>query len=87
MTVEVIDLDVALAAVEAQTFVTSEGRRLHHCFLGGMGADWDETDVVALCRRADTLLWSDTVLGRILMIEANGKVYAFDTVQAPKVDP
>lgn len=53
------------------------GRRIIHCFLGGMGAAWDLEGVVALIEEADQCGWVDDIFDHNLAVAADGKVYRF----------
>jgi hypothetical protein len=59
------------------------GRRLVHSFLGCIGADWDEDDVIALIQRADECRWGVGFAGHDLLVVADGKQYFF-RVQRPE---
>lgn len=69
-------------AVTGSAFETPEGRRLHHCFLGGIGADWDEDAVLDLLDRApEAYLESSFIWGDGLAVYVDNKRYFFDTVK------
>lgn len=71
------------AAFEVDDPESSEhGRRLHHCFMGSIGADWDEAAVLDLIDQAEDVDWESHFLwGPGLAVYANGKSYFFDTVK------
>jgi hypothetical protein len=75
----------AHAAVDgAATFEEASGRRLVHCFMGTLGADWDADGVHSLIDRADRIEFeSGHWLGHDLGVDADGKIYRF-AVQAPQ---
>lgn len=77
--------DEARTLVISQTFVEADtGRRLHHCFMGTIGADWDEEAVLAAIDKATDIDWEDSFLfGKGLAVYANNKHYFFDSVRPP----
>jgi hypothetical protein len=54
------------------------GRRIIHCILGGIGADWDEADVLDLIQKADAVKWHRGLLGTVIAAHYEDKWYAFD---------
>lgn len=54
------------------------GRRTIHCILGGIGADWDEADVLDLIQKADAVKWHRGLFGPVIAAHYGGKWYAFD---------
>jgi hypothetical protein len=88
-----IEETVALLRQHAFT-VTDEdasdaGRTLIHSRLGGIGADWDLDDAVALAERAQWRGWIGSLLGHDLGVEVHDsdkvRLYAFD-VRQPRLD-
>lgn len=74
----------AIAAVERCAFEDPDGRRVVHCFLGRIGADWDAEEAIAEIGTATRVWWGDTLLGRCLHVETNEpspRRYVFDTVR------
>ena len=61
------------------------GRRLHHCFTGPFGCDWDEADVLDVIDRADDQLVTvaDTMLGKCLVVKipGDGRTFVFDSAR------
>ncbi len=99
-----LTIEEATAAVERCKFVCrpdedgeceldrfGKPRELVHCFLGGLGADWDTYSVYEELEHADEIFWGDGFLGTGLCIRSTwdkygwGKpdrvlTYYFDTV-------
>lgn len=67
---------------------SDHGRRIHHCFLGGIGADWDEDAVLELLNKdsADACYESSFLWGEGLAVYLDGKRFFFDTVREPRAD-
>lgn len=83
--------DEAIAAIERCKFPVTEERLIEgrvveskrevvHCFLGGLGADWDAENAIVLARAAAEATWVQTMLGRCLGLLVENRTYIFDTV-------
>lgn len=89
--------DEAIAAIERCAFLSQQPggsieRRIVHCFVRGMGADWDAESAIQAVRNAyvhegePQIAWADTMFGRCLVVlEADpsgkgGRSRTFDTV-------
>lgn len=90
----------AVAAIERCAMEVTEtmldgqtvDRRIVHCFMGGIGADWDVESAVECVRDAyvnegvPQIAWIDTVFGRCLVVLQSepdgdgGRRRLFDTV-------
>lgn len=66
------------------------GREIVHCFLGGLGADWDAVNAKVLCSIADRIFWGSSMFGTCLCVmateshfgaPARTRTYCFDTVR------
>lgn len=87
-----LTVDEAIAAIERCAFTIPEldddgepnyqgGRRIVHCFIGTMGADWDVEDAINEVRIAAAVGWRRTLFGECLVaVPSNGNWRAFDTV-------
>lgn len=58
-------------------------RTIVHCFLGGLGADWDLATAIALVRSAEKVGWVPHLLRHELAALKDGKLYCFE-VSAPE---
>lgn len=67
------------------------GRVIIHSRLGGIGADWDLDDAIALAERSTWRGWMDSLLGHNLGIEHYDgdrlRLYAFDVPRPEIVEP
>lgn len=63
-------------------------RTLIHCFMGGMGADWDLDGAVALARKDGAqCAWAPNLMRHELAVYAGGSMHRFDArrpVTAPE---
>ena len=74
-----------LAAVVLAAIDTALGtpRTLIHCFLGGLGCDWDLDTAIGLIRSAEKVGWAPNVFRHELAALKDGKLYCFE-VRAPE---
>jgi hypothetical protein len=76
--------------VRAAAFEDEDGRRIVHSFLGGLGADWDEDDVLAfIADERNVIGWVENILGHDLRVvePVSGRrprVYYFDVTRPPQ---
>jgi hypothetical protein len=61
-------------------------RKRIHCFLGGLGANWDLDEAVRFVRTAEKVGWAPNIFRHELAALKDGKIYAFD-VPAPEAMP
>lgn len=98
MSVTYITADEAKAAIRRCAFETGEvdpdgnnPRRVVHCFMGTLGADWDEGGALAAIDRAHVhdgvpqIGWMDSLFGRCLAVieeqpDGGRRRLQFDTV-------
>lgn len=69
-----ITQEEALVAVKNANQV---GNKIH-CFMGFIGADWDEEDVIKLIKDSKRIAWADNPFNHNLAIINNGKLHNFD---------
>lgn len=87
-----IDKATAAEALRSRAFPVTDiesadhGRTLIHCFLGGIGCDWDLDDALRTLAGAKAVGWINDLFGHDLAIEADGKVYRFDVPHPPELD-
>lgn len=83
---DVLTVDDAVKAIQRCAFTIHDddlptGRRIVHCFIGSMGADWDVTDAIREVRAASLVGWTDSIFGRCLaVLTPDGRTRRFDTV-------
>lgn len=77
----------AVQAIERCAFAIPDdtapdgARRVVHCFVGSIGADWDEADAITVVRAAHVVGWAPTLFGECLVaVMPDGKRRTFDTV-------
>lgn len=71
---EVVPVDDVLAAIEREL---GTPRTLIHCFLGGLGADWDLDGAIELVRSAEKVGWVPNIFRHELGALKDGKLYCF----------
>lgn len=70
----------AIDAIE-RCAIEDGDRRIVHCFIGTMGADWDMHEAVREVTASQVVGWHDSLFGRCLVaIMPDGRVRTFDTV-------
>jgi len=84
-----LDLCEGAGMVEADSIVSvirqelGTPRTIVHCFLGGLGADWDLEGAVKLVREAEKVGWVPNIFAHELGALKDGKLYCFE-VRAPE---
>ena len=66
---------------------SAHGRTLIHCQMGGFGADWDTHAAMALLGHADKIYWTRHLIEHDLIVEVDGKRYAFAVKWADRDKP
>lgn len=87
-----LSVDEAIAAIERCAFTIPDrdndgepmyqaGRRIVHCFIGTMGADWDVAAAIDEVRNADRVGWAHSLFGECLVaVMPDERRRTFDTV-------
>ena len=63
-------------------------RTLIHCFMGGLGADWDLAAAVEMARRGGAqCAWAPHMLGHDLAVFADGSMHRFEARRPAPASP
>lgn len=88
-TVHIAKEEAAEAATNAAFHITDTesseyGRKIIHCFIGFIGADWNLEAVLEDLNKADEITWTDHWMGHDLTIRVDNQVHHFGVTRPEK---